>query len=60
MCRGRSRARHLADHVDMHRAVDKLRRRHGWAVDAEEGRLGYPLEAWPFSFPRCLRRRTLP
>ena len=50
----------LADHVGVHRAVYKLRRRHGWSVDAEKGRPGYFLEAWPFRFPRCLRRRTLP
>jgi hypothetical protein len=49
----------FADHIDVHLAVDKLRRRYGWAVDAEEGRPGYHLEAWPFSFPQRRRRRTL-
>jgi putative addiction module component (TIGR02574 family) len=44
----------LADSVDVHRAVEKLRR-HGWVVGAVEGRPGYRLEAWPNRFTR--RRR---
>ncbi len=48
----------LADHIDVHLAVEKLRRRHGWRVVAVEGRPGYRLKAWPFSFPRRRRRRT--
>ncbi len=42
----------LADHIDVHLAVDKLRRRYGWAVEAVEGRPGYRLESWPFRFHR--------
>lgn len=46
----------LADHVDVHVAVEKLRRRYGWSVGAVEGRAGYRLEAWPFRFSRGRRR----
>ena len=45
----------LADSVDVHLAVEKLRRRHGWVVGAVEGLPGYRLEAWPHRFTR--RRR---
>ncbi len=45
----------LADHLDVHNAVDKLRRRYGWRVDALEGLPGYTLRSWPFRFTR--RRR---
>ena len=45
----------LADTVDVHLAVEKLRRRYGWSVDAVEGRPGYGLAVWPFRFTR--RRR---
>jgi hypothetical protein len=44
----------LADHVDVHLAVSKLRRRYGWQVTAAEGRPGYSLTAWPFRFKRRL------
>jgi hypothetical protein len=42
----------LADSVDVHLAVEKLRRRHGWVVGAVEGLPGYRLERWPFRFRR--------
>ena len=42
----------LADHIDVHMAVDKLRRRYAWRIGAIEGRAGYRLEEWPFSFTR--------
>lgn len=42
----------LADHVEVHLAVSKLRRRYGWRVDAVEGQTGYRLKAWPFRFAR--------
>jgi len=42
----------LADSVDVHLAVEKLRRRYGWQVAALEGRPGYRLAAWPFRFRR--------
>jgi hypothetical protein len=45
----------LADHVDVHSAVSKLRRRCAWRVTAREGRPGYRLEVGPFTFAR--RRR---
>lgn len=47
----------LADNVGVYLAVDKLRRRYGWKVDAVEGRTGYRLEAWPFRFHRRCRHR---
>ena len=45
----------LADSVDVHLAVEKLRRRHGWVVGAVEGLPGYRLEAWPHRFTRSRR-----
>ena len=42
----------LADHVDVHLAIAKLRRRYAWQVEATAGRQGYRLEAWPFRFQR--------
>ena len=42
----------LADHLDVHLAVEKLRRRYSWRVEAEEGRPGYRLDEWPFRFRR--------
>ena len=45
----------LADSVDVHLAVEKLRRRHGWVVWAVEGLPGYRLEAWPHRFTRARR-----
>ena len=42
----------LADSVDVHLAVEKLRRRYGWRIAATEGRPGYQLRAWPFRFRR--------
>jgi len=42
----------LADSVDVHLAVEKLRRRYGWQVAAVEGQPGYRLAAWPFRFRR--------
>lgn len=47
----------LADSVDVHLAVEKLRRRYGWQVAASEGRPGYELTAWPFRFTRNRGRR---
>ena len=49
----------LADHVDVHKQVEKLRRRYGWSVDAIEGRAGYRLFRWPFRFSRRPRRGQL-
>lgn len=49
----------LADHLDAHQAVGKLRRRYGWRVDAIEGRPGYRLRAWPFRFSRLPRAGQL-
>gem|GEM_PF-1736552 len=46
----------LADHIAVHVAVDKLRRRYAWQVIAIEGRTGYHLEEWPFRFARGQRR----
>jgi len=40
----------LADYIDVHLAVDKLRRRYGWRVSAEEGVPGCCLVAWPYLF----------
>ena len=45
----------LSDSVDVHLAVEKLRRRYGWRVAAIEGRSGYRLAAWPFRFTRRCR-----
>ena len=45
----------LADHIEVHLAVDKLRRRHTWRVTAVEGQPGYCLSAWPFRFSRGRR-----
>ena len=45
----------LAGSVDVHLAVEKLRRRHGWVVEAVEGLPGYRLEAWPHRFTRSRR-----
>ena len=45
----------LSDSVDVHMAVEKLRRRYGWHVAAVEGRPGYQLAARPFRF---MRNRT--
>jgi len=45
----------LAGSVDVHLAVEKLRRRHGWVVGAVEGLPGYRLEAWPHRFTRSRR-----
>jgi hypothetical protein len=42
----------LADSVDVHLAVEKLRRRYGWQIAAREGRPGYELTAWSFRFRR--------
>ena len=42
----------LAGSVDVHLAVEKLRRRYGWKVAAVEGRPGYRLAAWPYRFRR--------
>ena len=42
----------LTDSVDVHLAVEKLRRRYGWHIAATEGRPGYQLTAWPFHFRR--------
>jgi len=42
----------LADHADIHLAVEKLRRRYSWRVETEEGRPGYRLDEWPFRFRR--------
>ena len=47
----------LTDSVDVHLAVEKLRRRYGWRVDAIEGRPGYRLMAWPFRFGRQAARQ---
>jgi hypothetical protein len=49
---------YLADNVDVHGAVEKLRRRYGWEVEASSGRPGYCLMAWPFRFKR--HRRNTP
>lgn len=46
----------LATNVDVHQAVEKLRRRYGWQVDATEGEPGYQLVRWPYSFTRRQRR----
>ena len=46
----------LAGSVDVHLAVEKLRRRYGWAVAAVEGLPGYRLESWPHRFTRSRRR----
>jgi hypothetical protein len=46
----------LADSVDVHLAVEKLRRRHGWVVGAVEGLPGYRLETWPHRFTRSRRK----
>lgn len=40
------------DHVYVHPAVEKLRRRYGWRVAAVETRPRYRLAAWPFRFRR--------
>ena len=45
----------LAGSVDVHLAVEKLRRRHRWVVGAVEGLPGYRLEAWPHRFTRSRR-----
>ncbi len=45
----------IADHIDVHLAVAKLRRRYGWSVDAVEGLAGYRLAAWPFRLKRHRR-----
>ena len=45
----------LADSVDVHLAVAKLRRRYGWRVVAIEGRAGYRLVEWPYRFTRARR-----
>jgi hypothetical protein len=42
----------LTDSVDVHLAVEKLRRRYGWQVAATAGRPGYRLGAWPYRFRR--------
>lgn len=47
----------LADNIDVHQAVKKLRRRYGWRVDATAGEPGYQLEAWPFHFTRQRNRQ---
>jgi len=49
----------LATNVDVHQAVEKLRRRYGWQVDATEGEPGYALRSWPFRFTRRKRRGQL-
>lgn len=49
----------LADHVDVHLAIAKLRRRYGWLVDAIEGEAGYGLRRWPYRFRRRPRRGQL-
>lgn len=49
----------LADHLDVHQAVAKLRRRYGWHVAATEGHAGYELRAWPYRFTRRPRRGQL-
>ena len=46
----------FADSVDVHLAVEKLRRRYGWRMEAVEGRPGYRLAVWPFRFTRRRRR----
>ena len=46
----------FADHVDVHKAVCRLRRRYGWRVEAREGEPGYRVTRWPYKFTR--RRRS--
>jgi hypothetical protein len=41
------------DHVDVHQAIQKLRRRYDMQIDAEERLPGYRLEAWPYKFTRA-------
>lgn len=41
-----------ADHVDIHQAVQKLRRRYGWEIEAETREAGHRLTAWPYRFRR--------
>ena len=50
----------LAGSVDVHLAVEKLRRRHGWVVGAVEGLPGYRLEAWPHRFTARAASETPP
>ncbi len=47
----------LADHIEVHRAVEKLRRRYGRSVEAIEGRAGCRPEAWPLRFSRGRNRQ---
>ena len=46
----------FADHIDVHKAVCRLRRRYGWRVEAREGEPGYRVTRWPYKFTR--RRRS--
>ena len=47
----------LTTNVDVHQAVEKLRRRYSWRVDATAGEPGYRLQEWPFRFTRRRRRQ---
>jgi len=44
---------YLTDNVDVHGAVQKLRRRYRWKVEAEAGRPGYRLSDWSYEFRRA-------
>jgi hypothetical protein len=45
----------LATNIDVNKAVEKLRRRYRWCVDAAAGEPGYRLEQWPWHFTRQRR-----
>ncbi len=41
-----------ADHVDIFQACQKLRRRYGWDIGADERQPGHVLRDWPYRFRR--------